>query len=133
VNKKGKIFIVLMLFLAVGAVLFFNSGSNVSGRSEVAGESTLPHLVDLGADKCIPCKMMAPVLEGLKEEYAGRLQVTFIDVWKDPAPGRKYGINVIPTQIFLAPDGRELFRHEGFYSREDILSKWRELGFELEG
>jgi thioredoxin 1 len=76
--------------------------------------------------------MMAPVLDELKEEYQGKLTVTFIDVWKDPGTGRKYGIRAIPTQIFLDPQGNELFRHEGFYSKKDILSKWRELGFNLE-
>jgi thioredoxin 1 len=91
----------------------------------------LPRLVDLGADKCIPCKMMKPVLEELDAEYKGKLQVEFYDVWKDPAPGQQYGIRVIPTQIFFNPDGKELFRHEGFFSKEDILAKWKKLGFEL--
>ena len=88
----------------------------------------LPRLVDLGAGKCIPCKMMAPVLEELKREYAGQFDVEFIDVWKDPEPGKTYGIKVIPTQIFLDASGKELFRHEGFFGKEDILKKWAELG-----
>ena len=92
----------------------------------------LPRLVDLGADKCVPCKMMAPILEELKETYAGQLNVQFIDVWKNPAPGREYGVKVIPTQIFFDEQGNELFRHQGFMSREDILGKWAELGFEFE-
>ena len=88
----------------------------------------LPRLVDLGADKCVPCKMMAPILEGLKKEYGGRMDVEFIDVWKTPDAGKEYGIRVIPTQIFYGPDGKELFRHEGFFGKEDILAKWKELG-----
>jgi thioredoxin 1 len=91
----------------------------------------VPRLVDLGADKCIPCKMMAPILEELKHEYAGRLEVEFIDVWKNPEAGRGYEIRVIPTQIFYNEKGKELFRHEGFYSKEDILGKWKEFGVEL--
>ena len=91
---------------------------------------TLPRLVDLGADKCIPCKLMAPILEQLKKDFAGKLQVDFIDVWKNPNEAPKYGIKVIPTQIFFGPDGKELFRHEGFFSREDILAKWKELGID---
>lgn len=97
----------------------------------VAETTALPRLLDLGADKCVPCKMMAPILEELKETYAGTLTVDFLDVWKDPSAAQPYGIRVIPTQIFFAADGTELFRHEGFYSREDILAKWRELGVEL--
>lgn len=135
-QKNYKIAIVLALVLAIVSILALKKGnqSNHSGSdsaSKVSAQS-LPTLVDLGADKCIPCKMMAPILDELKEEYQGRLIVTFIDVWKDPAPGRKYGIRAIPTQIFLDPQGKELFRHEGFFSKEDILSKWRELGYSLE-
>ena len=88
----------------------------------------LPRLVDLGADKCVPCKMMAPILEGLKKEYGGRMDVEFIDVWKTPGAGKEYGVRVIPTQIFYGADGKELFRHEGFFGKEDILAKWKELG-----
>ncbi|MFP4145654.1 MAG: thioredoxin family protein [Phycisphaeraceae bacterium] len=91
-----------------------------------------PHLVDLGASKCIPCKAMAPILEALSEDFEGQFQVTFIDVWKDETAGEAYGIRMIPTQIFFDAEGKELFRHEGFYSREDILGKWRELGYEFE-
>lgn len=100
--------------------------------AEPAAEGTaIPRLVDLGATKCIPCKMMAPILEELKKSYAGKLDVTFIDVWENPDAGKKYGINLIPTQIFFGADGRELFRHEGFFARDDILAKWKELGVEL--
>jgi thioredoxin 1 len=91
----------------------------------------LPRLVDLGAGKCIPCKMMAPILEELKKEYAGRMNVEFIDVWVNPDAGKPYGIEMIPTQIFFDASGKELFRHVGFFGKEDILAKWKELGVEL--
>ncbi len=96
-----------------------------------AAVAALPRLVDLGADRCVPCKMMAPILVELGTEYAGRLQVDFIDVWKNPDAGTPYRIKVIPTQVFLAADGRELYRHEGFMGKSEILAKWRELGVEL--
>jgi thioredoxin 1 len=95
--------------------------------------SRLPKLVDLGADKCIPCKMMAPVLEQLKKDYAGRMDVEFIDVWKNEKAANDYKIKLIPTQIFYGADGKELFRHEGFFGREDILAKWKQLGVSLGG
>jgi thioredoxin 1 len=91
----------------------------------------MPRLVDLGADKCIPCKMMAPILDELKAAQAGKLDVEFIDIWKNSAAGEQYGIRVIPTQIFIGADGKELYRHEGFFSKEDILAKWKEFGVEL--
>jgi thioredoxin 1 len=87
-----------------------------------------PRLLDLGADRCIPCRMMAPILEELKKEYAGKLQVQFIDVWKNHTAAQQHGVRVIPTQIFYDGSGKELFRHQGFMSKEDILAKWKELG-----
>lgn len=91
-----------------------------------------PRLVDLGASKCIPCKMMAPILEELKKEYEGQMDVVFIDVWENRDAVPQYGIRSIPTQIFYDASGKERFRHEGFYSKEDILAKCKELGFGLE-
>jgi thioredoxin 1 len=135
-DRLIKIGIVAALGVAVVvavAVRRNQSGDPVAvtqGPEQVTGKG-LPTLIDLGADKCIPCKMMAPILEEMKNEYKGRLDVIFIDVWKDPAPGQRYGINLIPTQIFFDPNGKELFRHEGFFSKEDILAKWNEFGVDL--
>lgn len=91
----------------------------------------LPRLVDLGAGKCIPCKMMAPILEELKKECVETFDVEFIDVWENPKAGEQYGIRMIPTQVFYDAEGKELFRHEGFFGKEDILAKWKELGVDL--
>ncbi|MCY3019489.1 MAG: organomercurial lyase [Planctomycetota bacterium] len=91
-----------------------------------------PKLLDLGAGKCIPCKLMAPILEELKKDYRDTLEVEFVDVWVTPDAAKPYGIDTIPTQIFFGPDGKELFRHVGFFSKEDILAKWKELGFKVE-
>ena len=107
-----------------------SQGVAASGETPVES-AALPRLVDLGADKCVPCKMMAPILEELSETYEGELEIVFIDVWKDRSAGEQYGVRVIPTQIFFAPDGSELFRHQGFLSREDILAKWSELGYDF--
>lgn len=93
----------------------------------------LPKLIDLGAGKCIPCKMMAPILEELKKEYADRFITQFIDVWENPDTGKPYGIEMIPTQIFFDAEGKELFRHVGFFGKEDILGKWKELGVDVSG
>lgn len=94
-------------------------------------KQSLPRLVDLGAKKCIPCKMMAPILEELKKEYKGQMEVVFIDVWENRGAGQQYGIRSIPTQIFYDASGKERFRHEGFYSKDDILAKCKKLGFNL--
>ncbi len=141
-----KIIIVLLLVSAVSAVIILKKAENNSNLLRTIASDTndslvmtieavdaqkLPRLLELGADKCIPCKMMKPILDELTQEYAGKLQVEFYDVWKDPAPGQKYGVRMIPTQIFLDPNGKELFRHEGFFSKEDILATWKKFGFDF--
>jgi thioredoxin 1 len=85
-------------------------------------------MVDLGAKKCIPCKMMAPILAKLEKEYAGRAAIVFLDVWEDPKPAHRFGIQGIPTQIFFDREGREVYRHMGFFSEEDIVRKLKDMG-----
>ena len=99
--------------------------------SSPPAKGQLPRLLDLGAGRCIPCKAMAPILEELRKTYQGRLEVVFLDVWENPKEAEKHGVSTIPTQIFFDATGKELFRHEGFFSREEILAKWREFGVEL--
>ncbi len=77
--------------------------------------------IELGADKCIPCKAMQPVMRKIAQEYKGEIQVVFYDVWKTPKYSQIYGIRLIPTQIFLDKNGKEIFRHVGFYAKEDII------------
>ena len=117
-----------------GASLFATATMAADGSAAAPSpdvKAALPRLVDLGATRCIPCKMMAPILEDLKKEYAGRMQVEFIDVWQNPDAGKKYAIQMIPTQIFFDAAGKELFRHEGFFPKKDILAKWKELSVEF--
>ena len=129
-NKIGKIGIVVILVVVVAIVIIAKQNKTSSDGPDITNKS-LPRLVDLGADKCIPCKLMAPILEELKEEYAGRMKVEFIDVWENPDEAKKYNVKIIPTQIFFDPAGKELFRHEAFFSKEDILGKWKELGYDF--
>lgn len=103
----------------------------LGGGTAFGGEAKLPRLLDLGADKCVPCKTMAPILKELKSEYAGVFEVEFIDVWKNPDAAKPYKIKLIPTQIFYDSKGQERFRHEGFFGKDDILAKWKELGVDL--
>ncbi len=142
-----KLLIVAALAVTVVAAVALKKGKSSADSSNATATATtapsvpanaapatnvkLPKLLDLGAGKCIPCKMMAPILEDLKKEYAGRMDVEFVDVWVNPDGAKPYGIEVIPTQIFYDADGKELFRHVGFLGKEDILGKWKELGVDL--
>jgi thioredoxin 1 len=72
--------------------------------------------------------MMAPILEELKKEYAGKLQVEFIDVNQNPEAGTQYSIKLIPVQVFFDKDGKEVFRHIGFFPQAEIEKKLAEMG-----
>jgi thioredoxin 1 len=87
-------------------------------------------LVDLGAGACIPCKMMAPILEKLGKAYRGKAAIVFVDVWKNPAGAEPFKIRVIPTQIFYDKKGKEVYRHEGFMSENDIVAVLKKFGVE---
>lgn len=143
-NKAAKILIVIGLIVAVGIVIASKqqkeesdtiiAAENVAAESKNAPKTpNLPHMIDLGAGKCVPCKLMKPILDELKLNYKEQFKVTFIDVWENPDETKKYNINLIPTQIFYDASGKELARHEGFFSKEDILAKWKELGIDMQG
>jgi thioredoxin 1 len=85
-------------------------------------------MVDIGAKKCIPCKMMAPIMEELEREYKGKAAIIFIDVWVDPPQARRFGTRSIPTQIFYNQDGKEVMRHEGFMDKKAIVAELEKLG-----
>jgi thioredoxin 1 len=92
----------------------------------------LPRLVDLGSTTCIPCKMMTPILDQLSKEYKTTLKVEFIDVREVQGAAEKYKIQAIPTQIIYDAKGKELYRHQGYYPKEDIVQKLKELGIKAE-
>lgn len=85
-------------------------------------------MVDIGAKKCIPCKMMAPIIEELQTEYRDKAAIVFIDVWENPNAGDSFSIKLIPTQIFYDAKGHETYRHEGFMEKAAIIAELTKLG-----
>ncbi|MFH1142998.1 MAG: thioredoxin domain-containing protein [Candidatus Eisenbacteria bacterium] len=129
-NKITRVGIVLAVVAALVVVVLLKE-RRAPAEAPVAEEVKLPRLVDLGANTCIPCKMMAPILEELKTEYRDRFEVQVIDVREQREVAQGYAIRMIPTQVFFDSGGKELFRHEGFLSKEAILEKWKELGLDM--
>ncbi len=128
-GKIGKIAIVVLLAVVVVAIVVMkNSGPSAPPAQAPVQAAGLPRLVDLGSTTCIPCKMMAPVLEELAREYAGRMRVEFINVQENPDAAKPYGIKLIPTQVFYDASGAEIDRNEGFISKEDILARFGAKG-----
>lgn len=112
------------------AVLFISCGKkdvteNVAADNLTKGKTETNAakitFVELGSVNCIPCRQMQPVMRSIEEKYGKQVKVVFHDVWKDKDAGKKYNIQLIPTQVFLDENGNEFYRHEGFYAEEEII------------
>lgn len=116
---------VITLILLAFTIISCNK-SDTENTNQTAGESIKENIrykvefVELGSVNCIPCKKMQPIMKSIEEKYKGQVKVTFHDVWKDDEPVKKYGIDLIPTQVFLDSNGIEITRHQGFYPEEEI-------------
>lgn len=116
-------------YKTVGLAVFFLLCASLSAAfaENIPAKDTVT-MIDLGAKSCIPCKMMAPILEKVEKKYAGKAVIHFYDVWENREPAVRFGIRVIPTQIFFNMEGKEVYRHEGFMSEDDIVSQLSKMG-----
>ncbi len=121
--KNIIVFFAICIFVSTTAY-----AANESGVLPKVPSKGMVTMLELGADKCIPCKMMAPIIADLKIEYKGKVSILFIDVWKNRDQPKKYKLTAIPTQIFYNKEGREVFRHVGFFDKKSIVGKFKELG-----
>ena len=123
VTKVGGIFLLLLAFLGTMSEIAW-----AAEHDEPIPVLGKVNVVDFGATTCIPCKMMEPILDQLKQEYRGRVEVIFIDVSVQGELARSYSIRLIPTQVFFDKNGIEVGRHEGFMDREQIVRALQQLG-----
>lgn len=100
----------------------------VTNRLDIDFSKYLLTFIELGADRCIPCKKMQPIMKEIAKTFPDRVQVIFYDVWKDPTPAEKYGIQLIPTQVFIDQKGKEVFRHVGLFPKAEILELLKKHG-----
>ncbi len=99
-----------------------NNKNNSDGNNVSQNKTAKVTFIELGSVNCIPCKQMQPVMKAIESKYGGQVKVIFYDVWtKEQKPyAEKYGIKLIPTQVFLDENGKEFHRHEGFYPEAEI-------------
>jgi thioredoxin 1 len=124
-------FYVRTIFILLAIVFALAPGQSSSKRkkpkSVPAPAVPLVTFIELGSVRCIPCKAMQPVMKSIEKKYGDQIKVIFYDVWKPEQEqfGKTYNIRLIPTQVFLDKEGKEFFRHEGFYpeAQIDILLK----------
>jgi thioredoxin 1 len=132
-TPAGSVFIaglIIFLFSFLQAPFF---SSLTTAAAQAAETKEIPAkgmvtMVDLGAKKCVPCKMMAPIMEKVEKDYQGKALIHFFDVWEDREPAMRFRIRAIPTQIFFDKDAKEAYRHEGFMSEADIVSQLTKMG-----
>jgi len=138
-NKKRVLFTVLTVSLLVAGLLLTGCSDKKTKEepkkaSVVTSSTKLPKMVDFKSPTCPPCRAMEPILAELGEEYAYAFELELVDVSKQENQQRavQNAIQYIPTQIFYDADGKKIFRHTGFYSKQDILDKWKELGYDFQ-
>jgi thioredoxin 1 len=119
---------------AVLVVLFLLSNASCSNAGDIDGVLNKAKaegksvMLELGSVGCIPCEQMKPVMARLSETYKGKLDVIFIDVKKDNDTARRFGVYMIPVQVFLDTNGKEFHRHVGFYAYEEITPVLKKAG-----
>jgi len=123
--------IIIMLMIPVFAIISANAQNKSNEKSSNNHKVTF---VELGSVNCIPCKMMQPVMKAIESKYGSQVKVIFYDVWKDDQKSyaKKYGIKLIPTQVFLDESGKEFHRHEGFYPEEEIDKILQSKGLKIQ-
>jgi thioredoxin 1 len=79
--------------------------------------------IELGSVRCIPCQKMQPVMKSIEENYPNEVKVVFYDIWTPEGKpyADQYNIKSIPTQVFLDQNGKEYFRHEGYFPEEELV------------
>jgi thioredoxin 1 len=115
----------LLMCLFLSILILGNVWADEFKNLPVKGMVTM---IDLGAKKCIPCKMMAPIMEKMERKYEGKAAVVFIDVWEHREQAARFRVRAIPTQIFFNAVGEEVYRHVGFLAEKDIVSQLEKMG-----
>ena len=124
-RNRFLIFAVLLIVIATSGCSYAGDIDDTLSKANKEGKMVM---LELGSVGCIPCEQMKPVMEKLKTTYKGKLEVIFIDVRKDKENGRKFGVSMIPTQVFLDKSGKEFHRHIGFYAYEEIMPVLKKSG-----
>ncbi len=133
-KRRQNLSIVFLLNLVI-LTIFLTPHQPVSSEPSVdqrfpkeIAQSPLPKLLDFGRGKCIPCKAMAPILKELAEDYKDRVIIKVIEIDQERGLTEANRIRLIPTQIFFDSKNKEVLRHEGFMSKEEIKKVFEKIG-----
>ena len=112
-------------FLIVGCL--FNQGKCGEQPKNNSAKVTF---IELGSVNCIPCKKMAAVMKSIEYKFGNQVKVIFYDIWKADQKkyAKQYNVSIIPTQVFLDQNGKEFFRHQGYYAEAEIEKLLKKRG-----
>jgi thioredoxin 1 len=117
--------IALIALICLGPV---SAGAEGRIDLEAVKAKNMPALLEFGRGWCIPCKYMKPILNDMAKAYNGRAIVTTVDMDANKGLVRAFRIRMMPTQVFLTPDGKEFYRNEGTFEREQIIQVFSKMG-----
>ena len=120
-QKTGLLIFMLVYMLSFTTFAFAEEFADIPAKGMVT-------MLDLGATKCIPCKMMAPIMAKLEKAYEEKANIIFIDVWEHREQAQRFKIRSIPTQIFFNKAGEEVYRHVGFLDEKSIVNQLAQMG-----
>jgi thioredoxin 1 len=127
VLKKFCVVAILGVSMALSAMIATSSAEpRIDLKTLVA--KRVPVLLEFGRGWCIPCKYMKPILEDMSKVYANKAIVMTVDMDANKDLVRDFRIRMMPTQVFLMPDGKEFFRNEGTLEREQIAQVFAKMG-----
>lgn len=128
-NNVRKTLLALHMFLIlIVSVSDLFAADFLTPKLEKAKKENKFVMLELGSKGCIPCEKMKPVMDKLTKNYGQKLEVIFVDVREHPDVATKWGVYVIPVQVFLDKNGKEVHRHTGYYPYEEILPVLKKIG-----
>lgn len=147
-NKALIIFIISIVLLMAGIIIFKPKDQKADTSNSANGFELLttkdfnkedvlargyPTMLDIGGAECVPCKAMKPVLDELNKEWQGKAIVKFVDYWKYPKLANQFEFKVIPTQFFYDKNGKLFKTHEGGITKEEVITIFKEMGYDFNG
>lgn len=132
-NSVIKCKVNILISIAILALVSCNSQPKPTSESKTSTPSETGikvTFIELGSVRCIPCQRMQPVMKSIEQKYGKQVRVVFHDVWTEAGSpyAKQYGVEAIPTQIFLDETGKEYFRHEGFFAEEELIKVLKQKG-----
>jgi len=132
-RKAISLFAISALIIGISGFISRTCAAEPKINLQALLSKRAPILLEFGRGWCIPCKYMKPILEDMSKAYSGKAIVMTVDMDANKHLVRDFRIRMMPTQVFLSPDGKEFFRNEGTLEREQIMQVFAKMGLPAPG